>query len=115
MKKGCLIFTCGFIILLFLLFSNIQTNNDYISDGKILAFNYAIGFVKDQLKSSSNAKFPESQEKYDSVILLGNGEYEINSWVESPNSFGVMIRNKFSCKIIMDGDKVKCENLKITP
>lgn len=94
-------------------------NNDNATDGnssntnKFLAYNYAEEFVKDNLKSPSTAKFPDTTEKMNHITELGENEYQINSWVDSQNSFGAMIRSNFSCKIIFDGDKVSVKNLQI--
>lgn len=95
---------------------NLKTNttNNTVSsvdNNKFLAYNYAIKFVKKELKSPSSAVFPTGNEKYDSVTDLGGGEYEINSWVESQNSFGAQIKTDFSCKIIIKDDVVRCEDL----
>lgn len=41
------------------------------------------------------------------------GEFKINSWVDSQNSFGAMIRTKYSCTIYYtDDDKVGIKDLK---
>ncbi|MCX2679116.1 hypothetical protein OOZ15_04110 [Galbibacter sp. EGI 63066] len=82
-------------------------------DNKMLAYNYAEDFVKKRLKSPSTAKFPGLYEKSKHVTPLGGREYKINSWVDSQNGFGAMIRSNFSCKIIFEGNSVRVENLKI--
>ena len=79
----------------------------------ILAYNYAQDFIKEQLKSPSTAKFPGTFEKKDHVRPLGNGQYQINSWVDSQNGFGAMIRSRWSCKIIFKNDQVQAENIRI--
>lgn len=85
----------------------------YTRPNNFLAFNYAEDFVKQRLKSPSTAEFIGTFEKSDHITELENDEYLINSWVDSQNSFGAMIRSKFSCKIIFEGEKVRCENLVI--
>ena len=80
---------------------------------KFLAYNYAEEFVKKRLKSPSTAEFPGTFEKNDHIKELGNNEYLISSWVDSQNGFGAMIRSRFSCKIIFEGNNVRCENLLI--
>ena len=82
------------------------------STNKFMAYSYAEDFVEKQLKSPSTAKYPKVVEKDKHITILGNNRYEINSWVDSQNSFGATIRTRFSCIIIFDGDMVRCEDLK---
>ena len=105
------------VIVLFLFirscFNSTETNNIPTQSNKFLAYNYAEDFVKQNLKSPSTAEFPKTIEKDNHIKELGNDEYLINSWVDSQNSFGAMIRSKFSCKIIFEGGSVRCEDLVI--
>lgn len=78
---------------------------------KILAYNYAKDFVKKKLKSPSSAVFPDSQHKVDNTEYVGNATYEINSYVDSQNSFGAMIRTNFSCTIYFENGSVFCKDL----
>ena len=82
------------------------------STNKFMAYSYAEDFVEKQLKSPSTAKFPKTFEKDKHITILSNNRYEINSWVDSQNSFGATIRTRFSCIIIFEGDMVRCEDLK---
>lgn len=87
--------------------SPVSTSNDF------LAYNVAIDFVKQGLKSPSTAKFPKTMERSGHIKSLGGGRYEINSWVDSQNAFGAMIRTNFSCTMIDKGGNTwGCENLK---
>ena len=54
-------------------------------------------FVRDRLKSPSSAVFPSAWKEKDrgAIIQVGNDGYMIKSYVESQNSFGVMIRTEF--------------------
>lgn len=53
-------------------------------------------FVKQRLKSPKSADFPGVYDNYESHIkYLGNQRYKIDSWVDSQNSFGAMIRTYF--------------------
>ena len=78
------------------------------------AYIFAENFVEKGLKSPSSAKFPSPKEKKSHVSKLSKNVFSIDSWVESQNSFGAMIKTKFSCKIIFDDEKetVSCEDLK---
>lgn len=103
----------GIIILIVFFSVIVESNKDNYDSDPILAYNYAKGFIKENLKSPSTAKFPGTFEKKDHVRNLGNGEYLIESWVDSQNSFGAMVRSRWSCKIIMKNERVKVENLRI--
>jgi len=79
------------------------------------AYSYAEKFVKEKLKSPSSAQFPEMREYRDHVQTIESGEkFRINSWVESQNSFGAMLRTPFSCDIIFTKDcNVQGKSIKI--
>ena len=120
-KSGCLKFLWIIIFVIIGIFvigaifsenDDTQTSQDY-SNNEILAYNYAKDFVKEKLKSPSSAIFPSTREKVEHVINLGGGEYKINSWVESQNSFGAMIKTDFSCRIIFIDGSVKVKDLKV--
>ena len=81
------------------------------SSDKFLAYNYAEEFVEKRLKSPSTAKFPKTMERSNHVTILGGGKFKINSWVDSQNSFGATIRTNFTCTIIFEGNKVRCEEM----
>jgi hypothetical protein len=55
-------------------------------------------FVKEVLKAPSTAQF----ETYRNNLVqdLGNNRYQINSYVDSQNSFGAMLRAKYSIIIV---------------
>jgi hypothetical protein len=89
-----------------------RSGNQYCTGKELLAYNYAIDFVKQQLKSPSSAKFPSSSEKMSHTINDElNCRYKINSWVDSENSFGAKLRRNFSCIIIFKNDEVFCDEL----
>lgn len=96
----------------FLAYGSSDSSNDSPSNNKFLAYSYAEKFVKKKLKSPSTAEFPGTLEKDEHITDLGNGEYRIESWVDSQNSYGAQIRTSFSCTIKFEGDKVHCEDLK---
>ncbi len=91
---------------------NDSSSNSSSSTNKFVAYSYAEDFVKQNLKSPSTADFPGVSEKDQHITNLGGGKYRIESWVDSQNSFGATIRAKFSCIIIFEGNKVRCEQLK---
>jgi len=84
------------------------------SSEDLLAYNYAEDFVKQRLKSPDSAKFPGIWDgKRDHVTKLGNREYRINSYVDSQNGFGAMLRTNWSCIIFFKGDNVGYRELEI--
>ncbi len=115
MKKLLLHLASILTIFTFIFLAYGSDNESSSSDNskKLLAYNYAEDFVKQRLKSPSTAEFPGLFEKADHIIELGTNEFQINSWVDSQNGFGAMIRSYFSCKIIFIDEKVKVENLVI--
>lgn len=118
-KSGCLtlVIIGAALLIIFYIFYIIGSNGDNsplsnsTSANKFLAYNYAEDFVEKKLKSPSTAEFPGVTEKDKHITDLGGGKYKINSWVDSQNGFGATIRTNFSCTIVFEGDKVRCENL----
>lgn len=102
----------GGIVVLIIVIGQFSGNNNGTGDSDpILAYNYAKEFIKDGLKSPSTAEFPGTFEQKNHVTDLGNGQYQINSWVDSQNSFGAIIRSRWSCKIIFSNGEVRAENV----
>lgn len=101
----------GIIALIFVISQFSEDNNGTGDADPILAYNYAKDFIKDRLKSPSTAEFPGTFEKKNHVRDLGNGQYQINSWVDSQNSFGATIRSRWSCRIIFSNGKVQAEKI----
>lgn len=54
-------------------------------------------FVKDKLKSPSTAEFEMGM--VNKIKKVDESTYEVNSYVDSQNSFGGTIRTKFYCKV----------------
>lgn len=126
---GCLKTLMGFAIflalLLLIIFIGDGINNPYSSyeksstfkvytsndADKLEAYNYAEKWVKDKLKSPSSAKFPDSQRKVEDTKYEYDNTYKINSYVESANSFGVLIKTKFTCTIYFKEGSVYCKDL----
>lgn len=61
------------------------------------AWAYMQLFVEEHLKSPQTADFPFGG--YQHVKDLGGGRYEVNSHVDSQNSFGAQIRTRFKGEI----------------
>lgn len=100
------------VIFIFFAFGSGDSDSSTSTEhSNFLAYNYAEDFIEQRLKSPSTAEFPGVSEKNNHITDLGGGEYQINSWVDSQNSFGAMIRTKWSCKIIFIDGQVKAENI----
>lgn len=101
--------TIGIIIIMIIGFFILDNGK---SDS-ILAYNVATEYVKVNLRSPSTAEFPGTFEKKDHIISLGENIYIINSWVDSQNGFGAIVRSQWSCKVIVNGDQIEVENLRV--
>lgn len=107
--QGCITFIVIIIVVAVVFNACLDScgskNKSSPSDNVTGAWAYAQLFVERSLKAPSTAKFPFGGAHRD-VKYLGNDEYEVNSYVDSQNSFGAMIRTKF--KLIIK--ELKAEN-----
>jgi hypothetical protein len=99
-----------FSIVIFTLLA-IGSSDIKVEPDPITAYVFAESFIKERLKSPSTAMFPSVMEKQNHVTDLGNDEYKINSWVDSQNGFGAMLRTKWSCTIKFIDDEVQVNNI----
>ena len=71
----------------------------------------AIYCARDQvrllLKAPSTAKFPRTSD--DQVTDMGGGTFEIKSYVDAQNSFGAMIRTRYTCSVKSNPASDACE------
>ena len=74
-------------------------SNSSFPDNLNLAFTICKNNVKDQLKAPSTAKWPGLIESRDHIKSLGGGRYRIESWVDSQNAFGAMIRIHYTAVV----------------
>lgn len=72
---------------------------------RFYAYSVAKDYIKSRLKAPSTAKFPGSLTHSDHITVLPNNIYEINSYVDSQNGFGAMIRTNFQCKVKLTKDR----------
>ena len=70
----------------------------------------AQGFVRQGLKAPSTAKFPLEPV---SVGTDGNGLYQVESYVDSQNGFGAMIRSHWMLNMRPVGDEWMLETMQI--
>lgn len=77
------------------------TKSNRIKHSDILAYNLLSDQIKEQiLKSPSSAIFPSSAKKVEHTSYLGDHTYFIDSYVESQNGFGAMVKTRFSSKVV---------------
>ncbi|MEQ8475568.1 hypothetical protein [Fulvivirga sp.] len=76
-----------------------EKDNYESNQNKLFAYNGAIEVIKERLISPSTAKFPSLQDRLKQITYIGKGKYSIDSWVDSQNSYGAIIRSRFSCVI----------------
>lgn len=86
--------------------SSVDTSSDdntdlLTEDDKMLAYTYAQGYVKDQLKSPSSARFPTFD---DSFVAMTGDTVEVSAYVDADNSFGANIRNNFTVNMDQDNN-----------
>lgn len=74
----------------------------------LLAYTYSEDCVKKILKAPGTAKFPGLLEKADHIKDLGGGRYQINSWVDSQNGFGALLRSRFLCIVKINSNSYQC-------
>lgn len=67
-------------------------------------------FVKQGLKAPSTAKFPLEPV---SAGTDGNGLYQVESYVDSQNSFGAMVRSEWMVNMRLVGDKWILDKMRI--
>jgi len=53
--------------------------------------------VERQLKAPATAKFAPARETV--IANLGGGKYRVSGYVDSQNSFGALIRSRYSCAV----------------
>lgn len=56
--------------------------------------------VKNNLKAPKTAEFPGVSERNNHVKKVDRNKFIVTSWVDSQNSFGALIRTKFSCEVL---------------
>ena len=79
---------------------------------KSLALSMAQVFVKRELIAPGSAEWPSSWERDEHVTALGGKRYRVDSWVDSHNGFGALIRTRYTA-VVFDtgGDTWELESL----
>ncbi len=78
---------------------------------KLGAFTIAQDFIESRLKCPRTAKWPWIS--YSKVTVhLGNGRYQISSYLDAQNGFGALVRTHFICTVEhIGGDRWRLVNL----
>jgi len=91
------------IVLAFILLADLKRDpKDLTSEGvtKGAIFLTTCQIFEKKLKSPTTAKFPSYyQPGAAEVVSLGGGQYSVRSYVDSQNSFGAMIRTKWTATV----------------
>lgn len=104
-NNGMLIALVGTLFLVVILIAvglSIKSPSANPNGDTIGAFAISQQFVKDRLKAPSTAEFPWYSSE--SVTPLGEERYRVQSYVDSQNSFGAMIRTKYVAIVRKTGD-----------
>ncbi len=108
-RIGCATLMVVFIGFMFWAFSGNDTSKE---PSKLDAYVISQQFVQQKLKAPSSAKFPAY--KKDMVITNNNERFKVESYVESKNSFGSTIRNKYICIVTyLDNGQWKLNTLEL--
>jgi hypothetical protein len=109
--KGCgIILAVGVVLFVFskMCGSGDSQNSNYSEASALVMSRH---FVEDQLKAPATADFSDDTEN---VVKINDSTYDVQSYVDSENSFGAKLRSRYSCTIVfLKDDQVRCENLVI--
>ena len=97
---GCLIFLA--IVIAFFMWGA-ANHRESEQDPALDALVYSQFYVKQQLKAPSTAKFAGINES--SVQKVNDNTYIVHSFVDAQNSFGAMIRTKYTATMERVDDK----------
>lgn len=115
-NKGCIILSIILLVFFFLIKSCFSSSPEeeetsQLNDFKIRALVYSHTCVEERLKAPATADFPSD---LDAVNPVSDSVFVINSYVDSQNGFGAMIRTRYICKItIIDEDHYRCDDVQL--
>lgn len=115
-KMGC--FKWGLIIILaIIVLFVIEVSTQDKSKGKdnaglVEAYRASENYMERQLKSPKTADFPGVLTYKNHVKKMENGQWIINSYVDSQNGFGAIVRTNFSCTVVKVGGRYKVQDFK---
>jgi len=109
--KGCLN-VVGIIFLLFVIMfvlASVFDTGEEDKPDKIGAFLYAEKAVENHLKAPSSAEFASYN---NSLVTQDQDTFYVQSYVDSQNSFGAMVRSNFEVRVIFVDEKIQTRILK---
>jgi hypothetical protein len=113
MKLGCGVplALLGLFVVLAVLGSVFGDDNDESGEGGGDASVYVRiaceGWVKERLKAPATAEFADSN------VTSASGVYTVRGAVDSQNSFGALIRSRFTCVATHDGEATRLVDLTV--
>lgn len=105
--KGCLILLVLCTILgIIMQFGGCfeESPESKLQSDKITAYSFAQQEVERRLVSPSSADYPSFLSWEDHVHHLGENKFQVQSWVDSENGFGVKIRTNFQVLLTLSED-----------
>jgi hypothetical protein len=115
---GTAIFVCVVFFIIFLVFkcscseTDQERANRTEQNSEFTAYYYSQQCVKELLKSPSTAEFPSGSDQF--VTRIDNDTFLINSYVDSQNSFGAMLRTNYVCQITLNNnDTYTCDSIEL--
>lgn len=116
--SGAAIFVCVVFFIIFLVFkcscseTDQERANRTEQNSEFTAYYNSQQCVKELLKSPSTAEFPSGSNQF--VTKIDEDTYLINSYVDSQNSFGAMLRTNYVCQITLNSDDTyTCDNVEL--
>lgn len=115
---GAAIFVCVVFFIIFLVFkcSCSETDQEIANrteqNSEFTAYYNSQQCVKELLKSPSTAEFPSGSNQF--VTKIDEDTYLINSYVDSQNSFGAMLRTNYVCQVTLNSDDTyTCDSVEL--
>lgn len=102
-KKTIITGSLFILFSLFLIFKLISGNNSEQTSNEIKKYTkedalaHSQVFIESKLSSPASAKFDSSIEE---IVQINDTIFRVNSFVDSQNGFGALIRSKYSCNVI---------------
>ena len=97
---GCLVFIIIIAVIAWIISPKGETKLT------IEAYRTTQGFVKQHLVAPSTAQFPDYDKSFTQVI--GKDSVQVNSYVDSQNGFGAMLRSYYVIQMYKKGDNWYC-------
>jgi hypothetical protein len=72
---------------------------------RAVAYDMCKDFVRTRLKAPATARFPDYWRGGEVVVGGAGPSYTVRAHVDSENSFGALLRTRFTCDVMQDGDK----------